>query len=44
MRNCKTALLRIAAASLVLFTACAALLCIPEPFFSFSVRADNLTG
>ena len=37
------ALLRIAAASLLLFAVYSALLCVPEPFFSFSVRADNLT-
>ena len=33
---------RIAAGAAVLFGACAALLCIPQPFFSFSVRANNL--
>jgi hypothetical protein len=42
MRICKAALLRIAATTLALVAAYSALLCIPEPFFSFSVRADNL--
>jgi len=42
MRICKVGLLRIAAASLILVVAYSALLCVPEPFFSFSVRADNL--
>lgn len=33
---------RIAAASAILITAYAALLCVPEPLFSYSVRANNL--
>ncbi len=42
MRTVKRELLRIVAAGLGLFAAYSALLCFPEPFFSFSVRADNL--
>lgn len=38
----RTALLRIARSSLTLFAAYSVLMCFPEPFFSFSVRADNL--
>jgi hypothetical protein len=38
----RATLLRIAGASLALFAGYAALLCVPEPFFAFSVRADNL--
>lgn len=43
MRIRKAVLLRIALPVPVFFAAYAALLCVPEPFFSFSVRADNLT-
>jgi hypothetical protein len=42
MRIFKVAVLRIAAASLALVAVYSALLCMPEPFFAFSVRADNL--
>jgi hypothetical protein len=43
MRIRKAVLLRIALPVPVFFAAYATLLCAPEPFFSFSVRADNLT-
>ncbi len=42
MRIFKFALLRIAGATLALVAAYSALLCMPGPFFAFSVRADNL--
>jgi hypothetical protein len=42
MRFLKTAILRIAAASAMLFGAYAALLNLPYPFFSYSVRAGSL--
>jgi hypothetical protein len=38
----RNAFLRIAAGSVTLFAAYSALLCFPEPLFSFSVRADSL--
>lgn len=38
----KSAFFRIAAASLMLVAAYSALLCFPEPFFAFSLRADHL--
>jgi uncharacterized DUF497 family protein len=41
MRICKVGLLRIAAASLILVVAYSALLCVPEPFFSFSVISSS---
>ncbi|HME10097.1 MAG TPA: hypothetical protein VKG25_23775 [Bryobacteraceae bacterium] len=43
MPRIKTAVLRIAGASAALFLSYSALLCVPQPLFSFSAQADNLT-
>jgi hypothetical protein len=42
MRTRETALVRIVVASGMLFASCAGLLGIPQQFFAFSVRAENL--